>query len=387
MSYQASSKGQSGEIQVALAICTLDRTIYHAIHNVTVAAEDGTTQIDHVVISGYGVFVVETKNYSGWIFGNERQSEWTRVKFGRKFPFQNPLRQNYRHIKVLSGFLGLGEEKFHSVVAFCGESEFKTPMPANVLCSGYGDYIRSKQEIHLADDEVFRYVEKLKGGMLPRGDATDRLHVESLGKRHGHSKHVQEAGESIRTKGHWKLRIRRRASKPRSDSIDSGQTRQDSYRRQDGAKERVTSIGTRLPLGSRNGSGVAMLFSVILSVFVISALASLFKSDHRHGHTQNVQQETSLYQTSSLPQAPRKQAPSRVVRPHPLVLDTIARPEVDANGAVPISAMEARQAAWQGWYKRSPSCEGANSDVVKCANHYIVAKREFERRYAAGQLK
>ncbi len=67
-------KGYIGELLVRLfAHWQLDRQTYQRLHNVTLATPDGTTQIDHVFLSRYGVFVLETKNMSGWIFGSEQQ--------------------------------------------------------------------------------------------------------------------------------------------------------------------------------------------------------------------------------------------------------------------------------------------------------------------------
>ncbi|MDX1757907.1 MAG: nuclease-related domain-containing protein [Marinobacter sp.] len=64
-------KGKLGEFLVnASARLFLDKNRYHLIKNVTLPTEDGTTQIDHIIVSRYGVFVVETKNMKGWIFGN-----------------------------------------------------------------------------------------------------------------------------------------------------------------------------------------------------------------------------------------------------------------------------------------------------------------------------
>ena len=56
------------------------------------------TQIDHIVISQWGIFVIETKTYSGWVFGDAKSAQWTVSHFRRKDRFQNPLRQNYKHI-------------------------------------------------------------------------------------------------------------------------------------------------------------------------------------------------------------------------------------------------------------------------------------------------
>ncbi len=63
--------------------------------------EGATTQIDHLLLSPFGVFVIETKNYKGWIFGSERQKQWTQKIYKKSFKFQNPIHQNYKHMKVL----------------------------------------------------------------------------------------------------------------------------------------------------------------------------------------------------------------------------------------------------------------------------------------------
>jgi len=178
-------KGFVGEAFGSLAHkIMLDKSIYHELNNVTIPTPDGTTQIDHVIVSRYGIFVVEAKNMSGWIFGNEKTAEWTQSFPGGKFRFQNPLRQNYRHTKCLAEFLGVEHSKLHSVVMFWGESKFKTPMPENVLDRGYTGYIKSKAEILFSDDEVQEIVEAIQSGKLPRTWATRRQHITSLKDRH-----------------------------------------------------------------------------------------------------------------------------------------------------------------------------------------------------------
>ena len=67
---------------------------FERVHNVILPGRDGTTQIDHVVVSIYGLFVIETKNMDGWIFGSAEQRTWRQQFFKKKFKFQNPLRQN-----------------------------------------------------------------------------------------------------------------------------------------------------------------------------------------------------------------------------------------------------------------------------------------------------
>lgn len=61
------------------------------------------TQIDVAVATKAGIIVLEVKDYSGWIFGNEHQKYWTQIlAFGKeKHRFYNPVMQNYGHIQAI----------------------------------------------------------------------------------------------------------------------------------------------------------------------------------------------------------------------------------------------------------------------------------------------
>ena len=63
-------------------------------------------------------FVIETKNYKGWITGSEYSDQWIKNMYGKKYPFRNPLKQNYAHVKALEEKLGVSEDKFIPIVAF-----------------------------------------------------------------------------------------------------------------------------------------------------------------------------------------------------------------------------------------------------------------------------
>lgn len=129
------NKGTFGE-QIIHTILSkeLPKEEYRVIDDVFLpVGESGTTQIDHIVVSVYGVFVVETKNYTGWIFGDANSSSWTQVLGERKSQFQNPIRQNYLHVCALADNLGLPKEIIHGIVAFSDNSEFKTVMPEGVV--------------------------------------------------------------------------------------------------------------------------------------------------------------------------------------------------------------------------------------------------------------
>lgn len=186
MSFKSSLKGWFGELQTTLGRKVfLNSKVYRDLNNVTIEAANGTTQIDHVIVSRFGIFVVETKNMNGWIFGSEKDEQWTQVFPNKqKFRFQNPLRQNYRHTKSLAEFLGIDHEAIHSVVMFWGECQFKTEMPPNVMNRGYISYLKSKTAILFTDEEVDLLYLALKEGRLPKTWRTKRTHLASLTERY-----------------------------------------------------------------------------------------------------------------------------------------------------------------------------------------------------------
>lgn len=198
MSLLSTFKGWLGEAQGAVAHALfLDGKTYHSINNVTIPTVNGTTQIDHVVVSRFGIFVIEAKNMKGWIFGDEHSKQWTQSVFGQKHRFQNPLHQNYRHTKALADFLAIELDTLHSVVMFWGEAEFKTPMPSNVMTRGYSSYIKSKQQIVFSDAEVAQLIEALRTGMLPKTWATRGAHIDSLKARHHSTTTCSKCGAKL----------------------------------------------------------------------------------------------------------------------------------------------------------------------------------------------
>lgn len=175
-------KGIMGEFIVNLsAKLLLDKTTYHLVKNVTLPTEDGSTQIDHIIVSMFGVFVVETKNMRGWIFGGEKQKTWTQKIFKHSSKFQNPLHQNYKHVKTLESLLGLNEQQIFSLVVFVGDSTFKTEMPENVTYGGgYIRYIKSKIQPVLTESEVNDINSKIETGRLTPSFKTNRDHVQHV---------------------------------------------------------------------------------------------------------------------------------------------------------------------------------------------------------------
>ncbi|QFQ77032.1 NERD domain-containing protein [Vibrio harveyi] len=177
-------KGVFGEFLVNRLLSKLPESDYTLIKDVTLPTNDGTTQVDHIVVSRYGIFVVETKNMKGWIFGSARQKQWTQKIYRHSSKFQNPLHQNYKHIKALETLLGCSEEHLHSVIVFIGDSTFKTEMPPNVTYArGSIRYIQQFNDVVFSDKDYARLTESINRLKLKRGVITDlkhRKHVKEV---------------------------------------------------------------------------------------------------------------------------------------------------------------------------------------------------------------
>ncbi|WP_436863305.1 nuclease-related domain-containing protein [Acinetobacter haemolyticus] len=177
-------KGKVGEFMVSEHVANYLSAEYILLNNCTLPDQkDGTTQIDHILISPYGVFIVETKNYTGWIFGNARQKQWTQKIYKKSYKFQNPLHQNYKHIKVLEMVLSdvVDPQYLHSIVVFTARSEFKTDMPENVFRSkAWIEYVKRFDQQVISPMKLKRIKYRIEKEVLEPSWKTNRLHVEHL---------------------------------------------------------------------------------------------------------------------------------------------------------------------------------------------------------------
>lgn len=118
-------RGWIGEKQVSNTLKKLPQN-YKLIDNILLRKSDGsTTQIDHIIISVYGIFVIETKNYKGIITGGEYSEQWTKHMYKKKYKFLNPIRQNYGHIKTLEETLNLTKNMFIPIVVFTSDAKLR----------------------------------------------------------------------------------------------------------------------------------------------------------------------------------------------------------------------------------------------------------------------
>lgn len=90
---------------------------YHVLNDIMIDVNGTTHQIDHIVVSKYGIFVIETKQYNGFITGEKYDTKWVRHVGKKKYYYTNPIRQNYGHILSLSELLNLDKDKFINIVS------------------------------------------------------------------------------------------------------------------------------------------------------------------------------------------------------------------------------------------------------------------------------
>lgn len=129
---------------------------------------DETTELDAVMIHESGIYVFESKNYSGWIFGSEDQYQWTQTlpngKRARKIKFYNPVKQNKAHIEWLLKFLGDETLPVHSYIVFSERCELK-----NIQLNDVKQHVLKRNELFSAvQHNVSIYGSKLAGWRIEK---------------------------------------------------------------------------------------------------------------------------------------------------------------------------------------------------------------------------
>ena len=115
-------RGFMGEFGVKTELKKLPKDKYIVLNDFMIKSNKGTHQIDHIVISKFGIFVIEMKNYYGVITGNEYKDKWTQHLGRNKYYFNNPILQTYGHIKALEEVLQLDKKNFISIVCFSNQA-------------------------------------------------------------------------------------------------------------------------------------------------------------------------------------------------------------------------------------------------------------------------
>lgn len=156
---------------------------YKLLSDVMIKRENGTSQIDHVLIGKKGIFVIETKDYSGSIYGEEYSKYWTQIINRNKNKFYNPIRQNYGHIKALEEYIGR-KRIFISLVVFTNKSKLKkvkTETPV-IQLKKLKRFIRKyPSDIKLSKEEIESIYNSIKKGNIHSNRARKK-HVKRINR-------------------------------------------------------------------------------------------------------------------------------------------------------------------------------------------------------------
>ncbi len=183
-------KGVAGEATVAMLLSKLNKDDYIVLNNVMLSTEGveganiNSSQIDHVIVSKYGLFSIETKNYTGWISGSENGAKWTQTIYKTKNTFMNPIRQNYGHVKTLEAVLDrLGmSAPIYPIVAFPRDADLKVKVEKTDVVH-WGQLVttitkRSMDEV-LSEGQMREIVDYLQESNIDTYDSR-KEHVKSI---------------------------------------------------------------------------------------------------------------------------------------------------------------------------------------------------------------
>ena len=161
--------GQYGEYLTEYALLSRSMEGYYAVlKNLYLPMKGKTTEIDLLMIHEKGIFVFESKNYSGWIFGSEDQLKWTQCfKSGQREHFYNPIKQNEGHVRFLRHLLKCSVDiPLIPIVVFNNSAELKVHVSNHIVVnrcnlnwaiSQYHDIILNATQVDWIVNTIQRY--------------------------------------------------------------------------------------------------------------------------------------------------------------------------------------------------------------------------------------
>ncbi len=181
-----SVKGKMGEHKVAKLLKKLSKENERVINNLTIENKTSshTHQIDHIFITNKGLFVIETKNYAGRVYGNDNQKEWTQVlNYGKvKNKFYSPVKQNETHIYAIKEILG--NISITNIVFFADKYSDYTDSSYVYTKKRFKKYYKSLKENIYTNEEIETMYNTL-------------LENKSLTKNKDHINNIKELKENI----------------------------------------------------------------------------------------------------------------------------------------------------------------------------------------------
>lgn len=177
------SKGDTGENIIEYDLINLP-FYKKIIRNAYIPYKGGTSEIDLIMLTEFGIYVIESKNYSGWIFGNKNNKNWT-VSYNKKTKerLYNPIWQNNSHIKALTNYLQITDNGINSLIIFGGGAELKK-VPKNTPTRKiiYDNQIANVFRYEAEKPKIFTedYIEKLYNLLEPTTHVTEDVRQKHI---------------------------------------------------------------------------------------------------------------------------------------------------------------------------------------------------------------
>jgi hypothetical protein len=148
----------------------LEKNRYTVLNDVTIPSNGGTSHIDHIVVSKFGIFVIESQYAQGQISGGEFQAQWKQQHFGRSRRLDNPMHRNALQVEALARLLTVPVSKFIPIVVMAGQKDFKSAMPENLLEPGkLIAYMRKNAQQRLESDQANRLIKAIGDARIHPG--------------------------------------------------------------------------------------------------------------------------------------------------------------------------------------------------------------------------
>lgn len=183
--------GKLGEKRVARKLDMLPKE-YITLNDILLPTNyNDTTQIDHIVVSPYGIFVIETKNYKGRIFGHENSEEWKQSLLGKKrfgrwsskqHKFRNPIFQNVAHTKAVKAILNeVGDFVIIPIVVFSDNAELHITTHSHIVINWYNlrSVIKSYKTPYIYPEDVQRIASKISSANITSEESRKR-HIRTI---------------------------------------------------------------------------------------------------------------------------------------------------------------------------------------------------------------
>lgn len=173
--------GKAGEYHVKNELKKLPKEKYLILNDVMIYSGNNTHQIDHIVVSEYGIFVIETKQYNGYIVGNEYDKKW---KQNNKYYINNPIHQNYGHVKALENLLCIDNNKFIPIICIPSTAKLKVNSNSYVL------------RLYELNKIILSYKEKILDNYNEIYKIIENSNILEKEKRNEHIKYAKEIKNS-----------------------------------------------------------------------------------------------------------------------------------------------------------------------------------------------